>query len=152
MEVFSISPASAKPLWFLAIISVLLAFILAILVYTGYSSQHSRVELESDRLRLVGDFWGRAIPLELIDVSGTRILALDRKSEYSLKRRTLGTGLPGYASGWFRLRNGEKALVYLTRSDRIVYIPTSLDYALLLSIENPEIFIETLQKKITSGR
>ena len=28
--------------------------------------------------------------------------------------RTMGTGLPGYRAGWFRLRNGEKALLYLT--------------------------------------
>ena len=146
MEVFSISPASSKPLWFLAIITLLLTLVLAALLYTGYSSLNSRVELKSDQLRLVGDFWGRTIPLESLEVSEARILDLNRRSEYSLKRRTFGTGLPGYASGWFRLRNGEKALVYLTRSDRIVYLPTSLGYALLLSVEKPEKFINTLQR------
>ena len=147
MEVFSISPASSKPLWFIAIITVILICVLAALIYGGYSSRHSRVELESDRLRLVGDFWGRTIPLESIDISKSRILDLDRQSQYSLKWRTFGTSLPGYASGWFKLRNGEKALVYLTRRNRIVYLPTSLDYVLLLSIEQPERFLETLQKR-----
>ena len=146
MEVFSISPASSKPLWFLAIITLLLTLVLAALLYTGYSSLNSRVELKSDRLRLVGDFWGRTIPLESLEVSEARILNLNRRSEYSLQRRTFGTGLPGYASGWFRLRNGEKALVYLTRSDRIVYLPTSLGYALLLSVEKPEQLIDILQR------
>ena len=146
MEVFSISPASSKPLWFLAIIGIILSFVLAILAYTAYSCRHSRVELESNQLRLVGDFWGRTIPLELIDLSEARILDLDRRSEYSLKRRTLGTGLPGYASGWFRLRNGEKALVYLTRREQVVYLPTSLGYSLLLSVGEPERFIERLQR------
>ncbi len=146
MEVFSISPASAKPLWFLAIITLILTLVLAVLVYTGYSSLNSRVELTSDRLRLVGDLWGRSIPLESLEVSEARLVDLNRGSAYSLQRRTLGTGLPGYASGWFRLRNGEKALVYLTRSDRIVYVPTSLGYALMLSVEQPEKFITTLQR------
>ena len=146
MEVFSISPASAKPLWFLAIITLILTLVLAVLVYTGYSSLNSRVELTSDRLRLVGDLWGRSIPLESLLVSEADIINLDRQSPYSLKRRTLGTGLPGYASGWFRLRNGEKALVYLTRSDRLVYLPTSLGYTLMLSVEQPEKFIASLQK------
>ena len=146
MEVFSISPASAKPLWFLAIITLILTLVLAVLVYTGYSSLNSRVEITSDRLRLVGDFWGRSIPLESLEVSEARLVDLNRGSAYSLQRRTLGTGLPGYASGWFRLRNGEKALVYLTRSDRIIYVPTSLGYALMLSVEQPEKFIATLQR------
>ncbi len=146
MEVFSISPASSKPLWFLAIIGILLSFILAILAYTAYSSLNSRVELASNQLRLVGDFWGRTIPLELLDISEARILDLDRRSEYALKRRTFGTGLPGYASGWFRLRNGEKALVYLTRSEQVVYLPTSLGYSLLLTVREPVRFIETLQR------
>ncbi len=146
MEVFSISPASAKPLWFIAIISALLATVLAILVYTGYSSQNSRVELGSDHLKLVGDLWGRTIPLESIEVSQALIVDLDRKSEYSPRFRTFGTGLPGYASGWFRLRNGDKALVYLTRGRRNVYLPTSLKYVLLLSVEQPERFIEALER------
>ena len=146
MEVFSISPASSKPLWFLAIIGVLLTFILMVLVYTAYSSLHSRVELSSTQIRLVGDLWGRSIPIELIKVREARIIDLDRRTEYSLKSRTFGTGLPGYASGWFRLRSGEKALVYLTRRQRIVYLPTDLGYALLLSIDKPEQFIETLQR------
>ncbi len=146
MEVFSISPASSKPLWFLAIIGVLLTFILMVLVYTAYSSLHSRVELSSTQIRLVGDLWGRSIPIELIKVREARIIDLDCRTEYSLKSRTFGTGLPGYASGWFRLRSGEKALVYLTRRQRIVYLPTDLGYALLLSIDKPEQFIETLQR------
>lgn len=152
MEVFSISPASSKPLWFIAIITLLLTCVLAALIYGGYSSQHSRVELKSNKLRLVGDLWGRTIPIESIDISRARILNLDRQSEYSLKWRTFGTSMPGYASGWFKLRNGEKALVYLTRRDRIVYLPTSLDYVLLLSVEQPESFIETLQQKTASGK
>lgn len=146
MEVFSISPASSRPLWFITFIGVLLTLILAILVYTAYSSQHSRVEIESNHLRLVGDLWGRTISRELLDSSQARIIDLYPGSDYSLKHRTLGTGLPGYASGWFRLQNGEKALVYLTRRDRVVYIPTFLDYSLLLSVENPERFIRTLQQ------
>ena len=150
MEVFPISPASSKPLWFIVIIGLLLTFVLVALVYSGYSSLHSRVELKKEQLRLVGDFWGREIPLELLDVSKASILNLNQRAEYSLKYRTLGTGLPGYSAGWFRLRSGQKALVYLTRKERIVYLPTSSDYVLLLSVEEPEKFIEKLQQRINS--
>jgi len=146
MEVFAISPASPKPLWFLAIICVILTVVLLALAYTAYSSRNSRVEIEKDRIRLVGDFWGREIPFKLLDVAGARILDLTRNVGYSPKRRTLGTGIPGYASGWFRLRSGEKALVYLTRRHDVVYMPTSGGYSLLLSVEEPQSFIEALQQ------
>jgi len=148
MEVFAISPASPKPLWFLAIICMILTVVLLALAYTAYSSRNSRVEIENDRIKLVGDFWGREIPFELLNVTDARILDLARNVEYSPKRRTLGTGMPGYASGWFRLRSGEKALVYLTRRHDVVYVPTSDGYSLLLSVEEPERFIGTLQQYI----
>jgi hypothetical protein len=146
MDVFTITPASPKPLWFLAVACVLLLVILLALVYTAYSSRNSHVAIEGDRIKLTGDFWGREIPFELLDIPGARILDITGNTDYSPRRRTFGTGLPGYASGWFRLRNGEKALIYLTNRSDVVYIPTLDGYSLLLSIEEPERFIATLQK------
>jgi len=146
MDVFAISPASSRPVWILAAVCVLIAAVLVALAITAYASRHSRVEIEDNRIKLVGDFWGREIPFERLNVSAARIVDLTRKSEYSLKRRTLGTGLPGYASGWFRLHNGEKALVYLTQRKKVVYVPTLDGYSLLLSIDEPESLIKVLQR------
>ena len=146
MDVFPITPASAKPLWFLVIICALLAAVALALAYTAYSARHSRVEMEGDRIRLVGDFWGREIPFEQLNTAGAQILNLSKDSEYAPQRRTLGTGLPGYASGWFRLRSGEKALIYLTGRREVVYVPTSGGYSLLLSIEKPERFVRALRQ------
>lgn len=146
MDIFAITPASTKPLWVLAVICVILAVVLFALAYTAYSSRHSRVELDQNRIRLVGDFWGREIPIRQLKVSDARILDLTGNTAYAPARRTLGTGLPGYASGWFRLRNGEKALVYLTKRQSVVYIPTSEGFSLLLSVESPERFLEKLQQ------
>ena len=146
MEIFAISPASSKPLWILTIICVVLVIVLIVLVFTAYSSRNSRVEIAHDRIAIVGDFWGRQIPLNLLDVSGARILDINKNSEYYPKRRTFGTAVPGYASGWFRLRSGEKALVYLTKRREVVYVPTSDGYSLLLSVEEPKRFVEELQR------
>ena len=147
MEVFSISPASARSLWFIAAICVVLAAVLASLAYVAYSSRNSRVEIDTGSLRLVGDFWGRTIPIGTLRVSEARIVDLAETPEYYPRRRTFGTGLPGYASGWFRLRGGAKALVYLTNRSRVVYIPTTVGYVLLLSVEEPERFLEALRRR-----
>jgi hypothetical protein len=57
----------------------------------------------------------------------------------------MGTGLPGYKAGWFRLRNGERALLYLTDRARAVYGPTSAGYGLLLSPAEPDAFHAALR-------
>jgi len=145
MDIFAITPASPKSLWFLTIVCVLLVVILMALLYTAYSSRNSRVAIDNERIKLVGDFWGREIPFKLIDIPGARIMDISGNTDYTPKRRTFATSLPGYASGWFRLRSGEKALVYLTNRHNVVYLPTSDGYSLLLSVEEPERFITTLQ-------
>jgi len=145
MDIFTISPASAKPLWLLGIICTLLLVIFLALAFTAYSSRHSEVRLDAKKLVLAGDFWGRSIPLASLKTTEAKIINLVAEQTFSPKRRTLGTGLPGYASGWFRLHNGEKALIYLTRRDQVVYLPTLENYSLLLSLDEPETFLRRLQ-------
>lgn len=72
---------------------------------------------------------------------------VDLGSEPSLRPRwrTFGTAVPGYSSGWFRLRDGQKALAFLTRTDRILYAPTHQGYALLISVAEPERLAEALR-------
>ena len=144
-EIFPIIPASGKPIWFLAIICVVLSIILVALAYTAYSARHSRIEVGDRQLRIVGDFWGRSIPVGSLRLEGASILDLEESREHAPRRRTFGTGLPGYASGWFRLQNGEKALAYLARRESVVYLPTSLGYSLLVSAERPQELLDALR-------
>ncbi|MCA9393999.1 MAG: hypothetical protein KC900_07335 [Candidatus Omnitrophica bacterium] len=146
MNVFPIIPASTKAWWFIAIICVILAAVFVLMLYVGYSFQNSKVIVEGDRIRLVGDLWGRSIPFHKLELAKARITDLGKGSEYRPRVRTCGTGLPGYASGWFRLANKEKALLYVTRRDNVVYIPTTDGYSLLLSVQEPERFLEMLRQ------
>jgi hypothetical protein len=149
LEVFPIVPAAAKPLWFLGAIGLVLALVL--LTYVAWSARHSRVEVTDQTLRLVGDLWGRSIPLRSLDLASARVLRLDAASSYRPVSRTFGTGIPGYASGWLRLRNGEKALAYLTSSESVVHIPTSQGYSLLLSVAEPEALLRVLRDHARSS-
>jgi hypothetical protein len=146
-EIFSIIPASAKPIWLIAGVCALLLILFFGLAYTGYSARNSRIEVGERDVRLVGDFWARSIPIHAIQLEHAAILDLTRSSEYAPARRTFGTGLPGYASGWFRLRNGEKALAYLTHRESVVYLPTALGYSLLLSADRPQELLAVLRSR-----
>lgn len=147
--IFPIVPASAKPIWFLGVICIILVVIFAALAYTAYSARNSRIEVGENQLRLVGDFWGRSIDIRSLRLEDATIVDLASSRDYAPRRRTFGTAVPGYASGWFRLHNGDKALAYLTNRRAVVYVPTSLGYSLLLSADRPQQLLDTLRSKAT---
>ena len=146
MDSFAISPVGTKPLWFFGMIILLFTALLVFFLWAAWSTRHSRVDIEPAGIRLVGDLWGRRIPFEKLQVDQARRINLHQERAYALKSRTMGTGLPGYAAGWFRLRNGEKALVYVTRHDDVVHIPTTDGYELLLSVDDPDRFLVRLRE------
>ena len=146
-ETFAIAPAQSKALWVVVALILLTVLVPAVvMVITALGSVSSRVELSETGLRLRGDFYGRFIPAEALRGNEARIVNLAAERDLSPVARTMGTGLPGYRAGWFRLRNGEKALLYVTDGSRVVYIPTNRGYSLLLSSQNPERLVNRLRE------
>jgi hypothetical protein len=115
------------------------------LITTVRGSRVSRFELSNAGLRLRGDLYGRLIPANTIRGRAARIVDLASTRDLQPRWRTMGTAYPGYRAGWFRLRNGEKALVYLTETNRTVYVPTRNGYSVLLTPQQPERFLERLR-------
>ncbi|HEX6250333.1 MAG TPA: PH domain-containing protein [Gemmatimonadaceae bacterium] len=145
-ETFAIAPAQSKALW--VVVALILLTVLvpaAVMVITALGSIGSRVEVSERGVRLRGDLYGRFIPAEALRGNEARIVNLAAERELSPVARTMGTGLPGYRAGWFRLRNGEKALLYVTDGSRAVYVPTNRGYSLLLSPRDPERLVEMLR-------
>ena len=147
MEAFPIAPASSRSLWFFIPIAVLLFAATAALVTTALGSRRARYELSPAGISLRGDLYGRRlIPASDLLGGAARIVDLDREPELSPHWRTLGTGLPGYKAGWFKLKNGEKALVSLTDTHHAVYLPTSRGFVLLLSPAQPDRFLAAVRR------
>jgi hypothetical protein len=57
--------------------------------------------------------------------------------------------LPGYHAGWFWLRNGDKALLYLTDRSKAVYVQTTEGYGVMVSPSEPEKFVAALNRIAT---
>jgi hypothetical protein len=145
-QVFTIVPAGNGALWFFAGISLFLLLIICLFGWLAWSSKYSRFEVTPDGLRLVGDLWGRRIPASALIGSGVRVVDLRRETDLAPKGRRAGTALPGFAAGWFRLRNGDKGLVYLTDFSRVVVIPTSRGYTVLLSPTEPDRLADAVRR------
>ena len=146
METFAMVPSTSRGLWiFVVLILVVLGTAAFILIVTARGAVTSRFELSEAGLRLRGDLYGRMIPATALRGGATRIVDLASTRELRPRWKTIGTALPSYRAGWFQLRNGEKALLYLTDSRHAVYVPTTQGYSLLLSPQQPERFVERLR-------
>ena len=145
-ETFVIAPAGTRPLWVLIPAGVLLIAVIGVLLLSLYGARSARFEVEPAGLRLRGDLYGRFIPAVELRVGAARRVNLATEPSLRPRRRTLGTGLPGYQAGWFRLANGDKALVYLTDAGRVVHVPTTKGYVLLLSPAEPDRFVAALKR------
>jgi len=147
MTVFPIAPAASRYLWFVVPVSVILIGLVALFIVSVRGAHASSFEVTADGLRLRGDLYSRTIPRSQLDVTGARRVNLTSETGLRPVSRRLGTALPGYLSGWFRLANGEKALLYLTDRAKAVYVPTTAGYSLLLSPADPDAFVATLRSR-----
>jgi hypothetical protein len=145
MHEFAIAPAGLKPLWILVPIGLVLAVVFGILAISVMAASGARFQVTSDGLRIRGDLYGRFIPAAQLRVEAARRVDLTRPTDLEPKRRTMGGAFPGYQSGWFRLANGEKALLYLSDRRKAVYVPTTDGYSVLISPDDPDAFLAALK-------
>jgi len=145
-KVYGIFPASSGPYIFTWILSIFLIAVVAVFVFISYSARHASFTVTDDALRIRASFYGRTIPRSDIVAEGVKVIDLNVDSEYMPRIRTNGIGLPGYAEGWFKLADKEKALLFVTDRSRVVYIPTTGNYSVLLSVRQAEEFADVLRQ------
>lgn len=144
IEIFPMIPASSRSLWLLGGISLLLLTLVGLFSYIAYSSRTVQFEVSEEGLNIRGGFYQRLIPAESIIVAESMHIDIGEESPYKPVHRTNGIGLPGYASGWFKLRNGERALLFITNPLRVAYIATREGYSVLLSVQETERFLQLI--------
>jgi hypothetical protein len=146
MQEFLIAPAASRAMWFLLLVpGVVICLVAGLLGAALLGSRGARFEVSPAGLRLRGDLYGRLIPMEQLRAGSASRIDFSAMPELTLVRRTMGTGLPGYRAGWFRLKNGERALVYLTDETRAVYVPTTAGYSVVVSPREPDQFLAALR-------
>jgi len=126
---------------------VVLIIVFGILAVFGWQSRYTVFILNGGGLRISSGLYGRTIPREKIAVGGVKVINLDIEKEYRPQWRMNGAGLPGYSAGWFKLKNKEKALLFVTDTSCVVYIPTYDNYSVLLSVREAEEFVGVIRQR-----
>jgi Bacterial PH domain len=145
-EIFPIAAASSNALLLLLPIVLILVAGLALVILTATSIGRGSVEVSTDSIRLRAPIYGRSIPMTSIMAEQAQIIDTTKEANLRPKWRTNGIGLPGYAAGWFKLQNGEKALVLMTDRHKVLYLPTREGYSVLVSAAEPERLLASIKK------
>lgn len=153
--VYTLVPPQGKAstaLWIMPVVLAIVLLVVGVLVTkTIAGARSSTFALSSAGLTIRGDLWGRTVPAAHLRGATARVVDLRSEPSLSPRRRTAGTAIPGYRSGWWRLASGEKSLLYLTAPHRVVYVPTTEGFSLLLSVSDPERFVEQLRRVAPAG-
>ena len=126
-------------------ITALLVAIALLFVWISWSSSAASVVIEEGALRVAVPIYGRSIAISQLDLQRGEVVELSSASELRPRLRTNGIGLPGYNVGWFRLKNGSKALLAVTSRQDVLHLPTREGYSLLVSARDAHRVLQTLR-------
>lgn len=145
IQTFPMVPAPLKTMWVLVLIGALLLALLVLFAYVGTASQRTRFELSSGGLAIRGTLYGRTLPWAALRVEDARVVDLAQDRALRPTLRTNGVGLPGYQAGWFSLGSSGRGLLFLSDRTRVVAVPTTEGYTLLMSARDPEALLVALR-------
>jgi hypothetical protein len=142
MQVFAMAPVGRKTMWWLIIVVVAVVLAGALILVLA---QTPKFEVSPEGLHISGNPFGRTIPAADLRLDGAHVVDFATSPDLRPKWRTMGLGLPGFKAGWFRLYDGETALVFLSDAKPALYIPTTAGYSLLISPQDPDGLLASLR-------
>jgi hypothetical protein len=94
----------------------------------------------------------RRTPIAVLDLAAARIIDLEQERDWQPQLKLVGSRLPGYASGWFWLRNRRRAQVLLTDRRRVLMLPKRDGTLILLSAARPDALLAALRRADDSAQ
>lgn len=111
----------------------------------AFAMHRRKLVLEGDRISYHFIPWRNARLSEL-DLDAARIVDLAQERALQPVFRLFGSALPGYRSGWFRLRNRTTAYVVLSDWRRVLVLPRRDGKLLLFSLQKPDAVLDALRR------
>ena len=113
----------------------------------GKQMRGHRLVLRARDVGLVTGTYRQLLAYPELDLDRARVLDLDEHLEFRPRLKTSAMVLPGFQTGWYRLRNGSRALVARAGGKRVLWIPTTRGFGLLLQPrEHPRELLQALRE------
>ena len=131
--------------WLTVPVLFLAAAVIAIVV------RRRSVRLEGGELKVAAGMHNRRVAVADLDLAAARIIDLRENKALRPLFKSVGTSLPGYRAGHFRLRDRGKAFVLVTDPARVLVLPERSGRRLLLSLRHPQALLDALAAQTGSG-
>ena len=105
-----------------------------------------RIAIDTDGLQVATTFYKQHLRWSELQLNQARVVDLDERTELRPLLKTNGTALPGFQSGWFRMRNRGKVFVARAGGTRLLWLPTSRGFDLLLQPRQPRALLQQLRE------
>jgi hypothetical protein len=122
------------------------ALVLLVLPLVAWRMNSRKVRLDDRGLDVHRLPWSRAVPLAELDLQRAQVVDLSQHRELQPTIKLMGSRVPGYRSGHFRLRNGARASLAITDPKRVLVLPRHNGNYLLLSVESPGALLDALRR------
>ena len=114
-------------------------------VAVGWSIYRRKIRLV-DKALLTGIFGWKKVPVSELDLDAAVVLDLEQHRELQPTFKLAGTSMPGYRSGWFRLRDKRIAYLLLTDWRRVLVLPKRDGKVILFSPQRPDALLDALRR------
>jgi hypothetical protein len=118
----------------------------AIALFLASMLKRHRLRLDAGGLEVTTTFYRQRLALAELQPGAARVLRLDEHPELKPWLKSNGYALPGFRSGWFRLRNWRKAFVATSDGERLLWLPTTRGFDLLLQPRDPQRLLDRLRE------
>ena len=127
----------------------LLAGLSALFVVLWLLMRRHRLVLDAAGLEVATTFYRRRLAWPQLRVEDARIVSLGERPELRPALKSNGYALPGFRSGWFRTRALAKVLAATAGGDRVLWVPTTEGYDLLLEPRNLQATLQRMRELAT---
>jgi hypothetical protein len=126
---------------FIIIVAVVTAGLMAGVIS---ASKNTSISISGNEIIINSFIYGRKIPIENVLLDGIQKINLKDNKEFDISIKTNGVNVPNFSSGWMRLKNKEKALVFITDKENVLMIPTK-DFKILFSMKKTDEFMNKIR-------
>lgn len=114
------------------------------------SMRRAAVVASAQALEVRSSFYRCRVALHELDLVHSRVVSLDEHPELRPLLKTNGFSLPGFRSGWFRLRNRRRGFVAMADGPRVLWL-TGNAHDLLLQVRDPASLLARLRELAAPG-
>jgi hypothetical protein len=123
-----------------------LVFLSAVFFLQRWRMQRQRLLADASGLDVTTGFIRRRLAWTQLRMDQARVVSLGERPEVKPVFKSRGMRLPGFRSGWFRTRTLGRQLVATAGGDRVLWLPTTQGYDLLLQPRNPQAALVRLRE------